>query len=354
MRQASSSWSARRVRSSGSASTGRRRWATSAATSPRSSKRRSRRCSPTRSSWCAEWSIGAWSATRESPRRSRPGRSGPRSGSECGGSSRLSIPTRGARSACGPVTGCSDWASATRICSSWRGRRSSPSDSWAFRAYPISGSSCTPHAAGFPGCTRSTGRVSACSGPRVTAACCAPRPLHLGALAADPAATVRLRARVLVGRRGVHAGHRGLPRYPRPRVAAAGSPGLAGARRPGPARRCRHPAGRGARAARVLDPRGLAEIDRRFPRRRSERQVRPGRYEVSHLVAVGGFREQRPAADPATTREALLAMLVGPGDASTSPDHVRVVERLADRVPPSWIAGLDDRELLGALEHLVG
>ncbi len=103
-----------------------------------------------------------------------------------------------------------------------------------------------------------------------------------------------------------------------------------------------------------LDPRGLAEIDRRFPRRRSERRVRPGRYEVSHLLAVGGFGSNDSAADPATTREALLAMLVGPGDASTSPDHVRVVERLADRVPPSWIAGLDDRELLGALEHLVG
>jgi hypothetical protein len=176
--------------------------------------------------------------------------------------------------------------------------------------------------------------------------------LHLGALAPDPEGTVRLHSRVLVGPRGITlvAGtHLEVLDLAAPRL---GRLGLRVLDVPGPlvdpvAAQVVVPD-----APDFLDPRGLAEIDRRYPRNPSEEAVAPGRYEIADLVIVGVFGPDDPS--DAATRAELCTLLVGPDGTSLSRDQARVVELLAERLTPRWIVGFDDRELLDVVEQLAG
>jgi hypothetical protein len=103
-----------------------------------------------------------------------------------------------------------------------------------------------------------------------------------------------------------------------------------------------------------LDPRGLAEIDNRYPPGPSERPVRPGRYEIRNLLAVGTFGSDDRPRDPASAREVMHALMAPPGDAEARGDVAHTVAGLVDRVEPRWLDGGDHRELLGVLEELAG
>jgi hypothetical protein len=178
--------------------------------------------------------------------------------------------------------------------------------------------------------------------------------LHLGALAKEPDDTVRLQGRVAVGHDGVTlivGTHLEILDHAAPRLGRLGWRVLDV---PGPLVDVDTLEVVVTEPPDFLDPRGLAEIDHRFPPGPSELPVRPGRYEIRNLLAVGTFGSDDHPRDPASTREAMLAVLAPSGDAEARGDVARTVAGLVDRVEPRWLDGGDHRELLGVLEELAG
>jgi hypothetical protein len=176
---------------------------------------------------------------------------------------------------------------------------------------------------------------------------------HLGTAAHDPEGTVRLQGRVLVARNGVTlftGTHLEILDHASPRL---GRLGLRMLDVPAPLVDVDTLELVVAEPADFLDPRGLAEIDRRFPRSPSEEVVRPGRYPIRNVMAVSTFAKDA-AHDPAIARDAMLALLTPWDDDETSAARTSVVAQLVDRGQPRWLDGGNDRELLRVVDELAG
>lgn len=176
--------------------------------------------------------------------------------------------------------------------------------------------------------------------------------LHLGASVPDPVGTVRLRARIMI--RGgavtlVTGTYLEILDQASPRLGRLGFQVLDV---PGPLVDAETREVVVPDLPDFLDPDGFAEIDRRFPPSPSERRVTPGRYAVAHLVAVGMFGGDHLPRDREVAQDALTALLVGIDGPTGSRERIRIVERLLELVAPTWIVGLDDRELLDVLARL--